>query len=572
LAVHAEAALLKVLARVGKPRPASFFESQHLEFKQPARSQKDTLNILADAVVCFANAEGGTIVVGVNDKATTRAQALVGVDGSYSVESVRRGIFDRTTPHLTVFAEDLEIEQVRIIVVRVPQGVMPHANTAGTATRRLGKECRPFTPDQQREVMVARGVIDWSAESCGVSPAHASAGEFERLRRLLSDRESELAALHPKRLLEAFRLLADDGNMTYAGLLLLGDEEAIAERVPAYGYSYQYRPTAGSEATSRFRQARPILAAVETLLDAIESRVEIRPLNLVGGVQIQLPDYPMRAVRELVVNAFVHRTYDDLGTVDVEHTPERLAVSSPGGLVAGVTPENILTHPSTPRHRLLAEAVAASHLAERTGQGIDRAYREMLRLGKEPPVFEQAGFGTRAVLAGGIGNDAFVRFVADLPPDLAVDVEVLLALQLFRRRSNVDAKRLATVVQRTPSEAQDVLERLADESVGVIEATRGTAARSYPAYRLRSESLAALSRAVAYRRRGADQIDEKVIAHVREYGHVTNRTLQRMFDVNVPNARNILFDLQSRGIIEKIGTARGGPGVRYGPGRDFPRA
>jgi hypothetical protein len=49
-------------------------------------------------------------------------------------------------------------------------------------------------------------------------------------------------------------------------------------------------------------------------------------------------------------------TFPAGGTVDVEHAPERLTVQSPGGLVAGVTPDNILTHPSTPRHRLLGDA------------------------------------------------------------------------------------------------------------------------------------------------------------------------------------------------------------------------
>jgi ATP-dependent DNA helicase RecG len=287
---------------------------------------------------------------------------------------------------------------------------------------------------------------------------------------------------------------------------------------------------------------------------------------------LQLVDYPSDAVRELVVNAFIHRSYDVPGTVDVEHTPERLSITSPGGLVAGVTPQNILTAPSTPRHRLLAETVARTRVAERTGQGIDRAYREMLRVGKQPPLFEDDGFLTRAVMAGGIGNDAFVRFISELPQELAGDVEVMLTLSSLRQRSTVDAKRLAAVLQRSVPEAEGVLERLASDEVAVLEATRGTATRRFPSYRLRNEPLAALSPAVSYRRRTQDQTDEKVIEHVREYQFITNRTLQRMFDVGVYAARNLLFDLQARGLLVKIGTARGGPGVKYGPGPRFPPA
>ena len=79
-----------------------------------------------------------------------------------------------------------------------------------------------------------------------------------------------------------------------------------------------------------------------------------------------------------------------------------------------------------------------------------------------------------------------------------------------------------------------------------------------------------MSRAVAYGRRGTDDIDQKVIEHVREYGFVTNRTIQRLFDTSVYAARNMLAELRRRGLLEKIGDAKGGPGVRYGPGPDFP--
>lgn len=149
-----------------------------------------------------------------------------------------------------------------------------------------------------------------------------------------------------------------------------------------------------------------MLAAIELLIEAVDRRTQIEPLSLPGGVQLSLSDYPVDAVRELVVNALIHRSYDTHGTVDIEHTADQLTISSPGGFVAGVTPQNILTCPSTPRNRLLTETVALLQLAERTGQGVDRAYREMLRSGKEPPAFRSADVLVQAALQGGTGNKA----------------------------------------------------------------------------------------------------------------------------------------------------------------------
>jgi ATP-dependent DNA helicase RecG len=566
--------LFEILARVGDGHPANDFESETLDFKQPATSPKETLNSLADAAMCFANARGGTLVLGVNDKATTRLEALVGVAVAYSIDSIRKAIFERTRPPITVAAQEHTEDGVRLILIDVLSGVAPHSNAKGLATRRLGTECLPFTPEQQRELLIARGQFDWSAEATSLQLTDLSQAEFERVRRLLREAgRDQLAGLRDKPLLEAMRLMASNGAITRAGALLLASEETLRDAIPTYGYSYQYRPSPGSEAAARSRGSRPIAAATEALLELTEARTEIRPLNVAGGVQLALSDYPTRAVREVLVNGLLHRSYEVGGTVDLEHSPERLTVRSPGGLVAGVTTDNILTHPSTPRHQLLAEAVSLLQLAERTGQGIDRAYREMLQVGKEPPAIEEEpGIAVRATLPGGIGNDAFVRFVRDLPEALSGDVEVLIALSLLRGVETLDAVRLSTAIQRTTAEAQDVLGRLAGEPHGLLEPTRRTLRKPYPSYRLRNEPLASLARAVTYRRFSLDEIDTKVVEHVREYGFITNRTLQRMFDRDLYASRNMLTDLRERGILAKEGTARGGRGVKYGPGPKFPKS
>lgn len=548
---------------------ANDLEGDTLDFKEPTADVKVTFKIVSDAAVCFVNARGGDIVLGVDDKGRG-GKALVGVNSKITVDNLRRAIFDRTRPQLTCFVEEHEMGGQRIIIVSVPQGVGPHANSSGTATRRMGKDCLPFTPEQQREVLISRGQIDFSAEATAATLTDLSAVEFERMRRLLIRAgKTDLAGLADEGLLRDLRLATADGRLTNAALLLLGHEEAIAQYLPAYGYSYQFRPSGGSEATARLRARRPILSAVDELISGISARIQVHPLNLAGGVQLRLSDYPLDAVRELVVNGLIHRSYEADGTVDVEHTPEQLVIASPGGLVAGVTPDNILTYPSTPRNRLLTETVAALQLAERTGQGVDRVYREMLRSGKEPPQFDDVGTLVRAMLPGGVGNDSFVRFVNVLPDDLAGDVDVLLVFAWLRTQRSVDALQLAGLIQRSVIEAQRVLGRLAEASF--LEASRRTATRPQPTYRLRSETIAAMSRAVAYGRRGVDDIDQKVIEHVREYDFVTNRTIQRLFDISVYAARNMLAEMRGRGLLEKIGEARGGPGVRYGPGPEFPK-
>lgn len=552
------------IAALHTGQPADSLEDAMLDFKQESSTIRETLQLLADTVVCLANAYGGTIILGVADKPVTGGSFL-GVSPALSVDTVIRGIYDRTDPKLSVPVAERHEAGRRLLVVTVPRGATHYANQRGLATRRVGTECRPFPPEEQRQAMSARGLYDWSADMSGVGLDGIDPSEMARLRRLLvAASRGDVSRLDDERLLSDLRL-TQGTEMTRAGLLLVGREEAIRSAVASYEYAYRYRPSAGAEATSRLRERRPLLAAVERLLDTVEARQESHPLNLRGGVQIPLRDYPTSAVRELVVNGLVHRDYEVDGAVDVEHSPDRLTITSPGGLVFGVTPANILTHPSTPRNRLLLETVTTLQVAERTGQGVDRVYRELLRAGKQPPTYTDDATQVTVTISGGTGNDTFARYVnAELDEVLSTDLEVLLALTRLRTSRSIDADDLAPLVQRSPGDAQVALDRMAHE--GLIEPTRRSASRPHPRYALSADALSALGRAVSYHRRSADGIDQKVHAHVAEYGYVTNQTLRRMFDLTVYSARDLLRDLQQRGLLKKLDDKVSGPGVRYGPG------
>lgn len=207
----------RALALLGGGSPASNLESQGIEFKTVSDSVKSTLSMLADASVCFINAEGGATVLGIDDKATERSEAVVGVPAAYTPDLVRKGIFHRTRPPITPLVSEEMVDGVRLLVITVPQGVLPHSNSAGLATNRLGSECLPFSPEQQREVMIARGYVDWSADSSGLDPRRLDQVELGRLRAFLTAAGREhLAELDTMALLSALRLLAADGSVTNA--------------------------------------------------------------------------------------------------------------------------------------------------------------------------------------------------------------------------------------------------------------------------------------------------------------------------------------------------------------------
>ena len=103
-----------------------------------------------------------------------------------------------------------------------------------------------------------------------------------------------------------------------------------------------------------------------------------------GLFRQQLPLYDEMVVRELLVNALVHRPYTQRGDIFLNLHPDRLEVVNPGLLPLGVTPRNIL-HTSVRRNEQLARVFHDLKLMEREGSGFDRIYEVLLSQGRPVP-------------------------------------------------------------------------------------------------------------------------------------------------------------------------------------------
>lgn len=538
-------------------------ESSDLDFKRPKPHFDACARDLAEAAACFANARGGTVVVGIDDKASGSA-AFVGCP--HDAERLRHRIWELTLPSLTVSARSFSVEDMNIVEFGVPQGFEIHT-VGGRAAHRVGADCVPMSASEQARTIEERRGIDWSAGALQRRIGDCSPLALEVARGLLrnhSDPQRQAwARLSDPDMLRALGLATADGLLLRAGELLFCDDKRDL-------IVYQLRLSPGGEPTNVRRFGGPLLPAIERMIEIVSDRIERSPILLPSGQQIDLADLPERPVREAIVNALAHRDWRIPEPIAIEQSPALLVVNSPGPLVPGVTVENILAHPSKPRNLVLTEAVRKLGLAEQAGVGVDRMYRDMIRGGHRPPTITDTG-SVRVSLVGGAPNKPVARYIATLPPKPADDVDAMLVLFTLLSERTVTAPKVAPLLQKPVEEAQAVLRELATDDVGMLETTRQTASRHNPTYRFRESALRELGTAVSYRRRTADEIDRKVIATVREIGKVTNGVLQALFDVRVERASRILADLVEREILIKTSAHERGPGVTYGPGPAFPK-
>ncbi len=178
------------------------------------------------------------------------------------------------------------------------------------------------------------------------------------------------------------------GHPTNAGVLLFG-KNPFSFFPGAYVQYVQY--SGGSQADEVLQERRFVGDLLDVLRDLNRVALEIaeeRPIQLPDLSEAAVFDYPPRAMRELFMNAVIHRSYEDSTTpVMINHFSDRIEIQNPGGLYGDLTPEQF-PHGTAYRNPILAEAAKVLGFVNRFGRGIQIVQRELLRNVSTPAVFE----------------------------------------------------------------------------------------------------------------------------------------------------------------------------------------
>jgi ATP-dependent DNA helicase RecG len=570
----------QMLLRIPERGPwrATDYEGDQLDFKEPPDPnrfpphavkdvEKRFRNDLVEDAVCFANTRGGYIVLGIRDRASDGEEVVAGVNFErWSPEDIKELVYNRTTPHLLI---DVSVETLLgngVLIIRVPQGEDIYGTTDGVFKHRRGDACVPLDEATMRGLRAARGRFDWSAEVVRAGTEVISRAALEeaasRLRSRGREELAQAAQAEQEQYLRDVGLLTPAG-LTRAAILLYGSAEALKAYIPNWGILLRTAPSPGSEGTTllgRDDARRPLVLLLDDVLNRLALLTKTESIRA-GAEQVELVDFPPDAQRELLANAFAHRDWEASGVVEILHSPDELVISSPGGLLPTLHPERLLRETAA-RNPLLTREMARLGLAEQAGLGFDRVYREMARIGKPPP---QITDGPRFAvsLPGGGGDAVLAKYVVSgLPSELRTDLDVLLILAMLREVRTISATAARPILQRSPNEAQRVLERM--RTAGLVEPTKGTARRQHPSYRLAPSPMAALRTALRYRTQTIDVDDQKLIRHLQRNGKISNADVRDYLDCDTYTARNRLTRFRKKGWIDFAPESpRMGPEVSY---------
>ena len=362
-------------------------ETLTVEFKSDRKKLSDAE--IFEAVVAFANTEGGDLYLGIEDDGE-----VTGVHKLHeSVTTVSAFIANNTMPPVSVRAEIIE-DKYPVLKISVPKSYSGIVATVSGKTihRRLKANGEPENVALYPSMFATRlsdlRLLDYSAMPLLQSSIKDfDLLEVERLRQLISayNGEKNLLDLSDEDLYKALGLVREQNNTLYptiTGILLVGKIEAIKRHVPTHAAVFQVLE--GTEVKNNDDFVLPLLQTIERLNNNLEARNPEEEIQM-GLFRMSIPEFDKRAIREALVNAFSHRDYSKMGRVRVTVNDDGLTIANPGGFIEGVSINNLLTAEPHGRNPQLADALKRIGLAERTGRGIDRIFEGSLLFGRPLP-------------------------------------------------------------------------------------------------------------------------------------------------------------------------------------------
>ena len=447
-------------------------EDQELDFKEwDWRSMRRSVRTVVDMAVCMANGGGGTVVFGVADEAVGRERAIVGVPPEVDTRRLRLAVYDSTDPKLTPVFEDLRVPEGtgRLILMHVHSGIPPYTDTGGRGTIRVGSNCKPLTGTLRRKLIEESGQNDYTATTIDVPLARIISPVSMESLRMAARRErapEDLLGLDDSDLLNAIGVVRD-GRPTHAAVLLAGSPSSIRLHVPLFLWTH-VRMSSSTDYSDRADGTDAISVAVSRMLDRIMAD---NPIETVvdGPYHFEYRTHPEAALREALLNAVCHGDFRVAGPRLVKQYADRIEITSPGGLIGGITPDNILHHAPVTRNPCLVEALTRLRLVNRTNLGMERIFSALLMEGKSPPSIEDIGDSVRLIFRASSVSPSFRKFVADeAARGVALGADHLLVLRHLLREFEIDISSAARLCHRREAEAHRILVVM-EEDFGHLE-------------------------------------------------------------------------------------------------------
>lgn len=341
------------------------FETENIEFKS-----KFTEDLYKE-VIAFANTSGGVVYIGIDNEGN--AVGIENVDENYT--RITNGIRDAIMPDVTMFVK-YTIQENRVVRITVSEGSYKPYYLKSKGLKPSGVFVRQGTSSVSASPEQIRAMIK---ESDG--------DNYESMRSI----EQQLTFKSAKEAFKRYDIefsktkyrtlgITVDAEELYSNLaLIISDQCTHTTKVAVFA----------DDANTKFRDSKEFVGSIFEQLDNTYAYLTLcnkTTATFKGLERIEKVDYPEEALREALLNALVHRDYSFSGSIIINVNDKEIEFISIGGLLPGLSPDDIRSGISQPRNKNLADIFHRLHLIESYGTGIRKIYNLYANCAKQPRI------------------------------------------------------------------------------------------------------------------------------------------------------------------------------------------
>ncbi len=435
-------------------------------------------NEIAKDCIAFANATGGRLLLGIEDgQDAPSASQQIPAD---LPDTLRRKLAERTV-NVAVLPDVVTAPNGgQYIELRIPRALAVASTTDGRYFLRVADQSKPVTGDDVMRLASERSALPWETQTTLHIPRiEADAAKRDKLLQALRASDRVKASVKEKtddELLDHYQLAQGD-TLSNLGVLCLGCQHHRAQLTTApviqfIKYDEHSQKVNKLVWDDHTQSPMELIEAVWLEVPDFRERYELPD----GLYRQYVPAFDEIVVRELLVNALVHRPYTQRGDIFLNLHPDRLEMVNPGPLPLGVTPQNVL-HTTVRRNEHLARLFHDLKLMEREGSGFDKIFEVLLSQGRPAPELIELHDRVQVTVRRRILKPEVIDFIAKADQTYQLTQRERIALGLLAQHDALTARELASTLELPSVDAlQPWLKRLLDwhlvQSAGRTQATR----------------------------------------------------------------------------------------------------
>lgn len=373
-------------------------ESQIIEYKESWRDE------YLKWICGFANAQGGTLYIGVNDD-----KQVVGL------QNIKRLLEDIPNKIVTTMGivpnvnllTDAGKEYIQIVV---EQSNIPIAYK-GQYHYRSGSTKQELKGVALQQFLMKKMGHTWD----DVVIPNTSIDDIDRqiidyfINRGMSSHRMTEEDRHvsTETILRNLNLIADNGNLKAAALLLFSPKPG--KWFPGVQFKIGRFHTDESDLIIQDVIEGNIIQMADKVTRTLKSMYLVSPIHYEGMQRVEELEIPEKALREVIYNAITHKDYTG-APIQMRVYDDRIVIWNYGALPSDITPETLLgEHPSIPRNKNIANTFFKAGFIESWGRGYMKIEKELKRVGLPMPIIEEAFGGVRVILKRKPMNDIIAQ-------------------------------------------------------------------------------------------------------------------------------------------------------------------